>query len=91
MTPRELVGSRIASVLVEILERAAKDSGMWPLNDRQRAGIEDMRARITRTAVGIPEEGIARLLELPVEGMAAFIRTEIEPAFRREIAGRFVS
>lgn len=91
MTPREIVGGRIAEALVEILERAAKDSGFWPLNPRQRAGVEAMRAQITRTAVGIPDDGIARLLDAPADELKAFIRAEIEPDFRREIAKGFVS
>lgn len=90
-SPREIVGARIAAAMVAMVEQAAKDAGMWPMNPRQRAAVDTMREMVTRTAVGIPDDGIARLLSAPPGGIEAFIRSEIEPGFRREIAGGFLS
>jgi hypothetical protein len=50
-----------------------------------------MRAEMIRTCAGIPEDGIARLAEAPPDMLEAFIRAEIEPAFRREIARGLLS
>ena len=90
-SPREIVGGRIATAMVGMIEQAAKDAGMWPMNEAQRAGVDAMREMVTRTAVGIPDDGIARLLNAPPGDLEAFIRAEIEPGLRREIAGGFLS